>query len=432
MQSTRRNFIKKAATTAAIGVAILKDDAIQRIQAAVTNAGSTPPNDLATNEDFWFQVQQAYDVDRSIINLNNGGVSPAPRTVLDAMRRHIEFTNQLPPRHLWNVLDPQLEPVRERLARTFGCDAEEMAIVRNTSEALETCLFGLDLKRGDEVLATSHDYPRMLNTLRQREKREGIVLKTFNFPTPPKSPDELVSLYKQNITDKTRAILVCHITNLTGQIFPIKAITRLGRERGIPVIVDGAHAFAHFPFKRDDLDCDYYGTSLHKWTSAPIGTGFLYVRKSKIKDLWPMMAAPKERIDNIRKFEEIGTHPTAPYLAIAEALTLYESIGVERKAARLRYLRDRWMKRLDGRKGIVLYTSFDPKQSCCLATVGIVGINPGELTTHLYKNHKILVTPIVHEHISGIRVTPNTYTTVRGVDRFAEAMEKIALHGLPS
>jgi selenocysteine lyase/cysteine desulfurase len=432
MQSTRRNFIKKAATTAAIGVAILKDDAIQRIQAAVTNAGSTPPNDLATNEDFWFQVQQAYDVDRSIINLNNGGVSPAPRTVLDAMRRHIEFTNQLPPRHLWNVLDPQLEPVRERLARTFGCDAEEMAIVRNTSEALETCLFGLDFKRGDEVLATSHDYPRMLNTLRQREKREGIVLKTFNFPTPPKSPDELVSLYKQNITDKTRAILVCHITNLTGQIFPIKAITRLGRERGIPVIVDGAHAFAHFPFKRDDLDCDYYGTSLHKWTSAPIGTGFLYVRKSKIKDLWPMMAAPKERIDNIRKFEEIGTHPTAPYLAIAEALTLYESIGVERKAARLRYLRDRWMKRLDGRTGIVLYTSFDPKQSCCLATVGIEGINPGELTTHLFKKHKILVTPIVHEHISGIRVTPNTYTTVRGVDRFAEAMEKIALHGLPS
>jgi len=432
MRASRRDFMKTAVATAAVGTTILKDDAIQRIEAAVTDAHDASPEALAGNEDFWFQVQQAYNVDRSIINLNNGGVSPAPRTVLDAMRRHIEFTNQLPPRHLWNVLDPQLEPVRERLARAFGCDAEEMAIVRNASEALETCLFGIDLKRGDEVLATSHDYPRMLNTLRQRESREGIVLKTFNIPTPPENPSELVSLYRKNVTEKTKAILVCHITNLTGQIFPVKEIARLGRERDIPVIVDGAHAFAHFPFKRDDLDCDYYGTSLHKWTSAPIGTGFLYVRKSKIKDLWPLMAPPEERKGDIRKFEEIGTHPTAPFLAIAEALTLYDSIGAERKAARLRYLRNRWMKRLEGQKGVVLYTSFDAAQSCCLATVGIEGVDPGELTGHLFSKYRILVTPIVHEHISGIRVTPNTYTTVRGVDRFAEAMEDVAQHGLPS
>jgi len=431
MQSTRRSFIKKAAATAAIGAAILRDDAIGRIQAAVADVGNASANDLADNEDFWFQVQQAYDVDRSIINLNNGGVSPAPRTALDAMRRHVEFTNQLPPRHLWNVLDKQLDPVRERLARAFGCDTEEMAFVRNTSEALETCLFGIDLKRGDEVLATSHDYPRMLNTLRQREQREGIVLKTFNIPTPPKDMGELVSLYRKNLSDRTKAILVCHITNLTGQIFPVKEITQLGRERAIPVIVDGAHAFGHFPFKRDELNCDYYGTSLHKWTSAPIGTGFLYVRKSRIKDLWPMMAAPKERVDDIRKFEEIGTHPTAPYLAVAEALTLYDSIGPQRKAARLRYLRDRWMKRLKDQRGIVLYTSFQPSQSCCLATVGIEGVDPGKLSSHLFEKHRVLVTPIVHEHISGIRVTPNTYSTIREVDRFADAMEKIAGHGLP-
>ena len=432
MPQTRRHFMRTAAGAAAFGYAMLRDNALERVQAAVRDAGDASPSALAGDEDFWFQVQRAYDIDRSIINLNNGGVAPAPRSVLSAMSRHVAFTNQLPPRHLWRVLDPQLETVRERIASLFGCNAEEIALTRNTSESLEICLYGLDLKAGDEVLCTSHDYPRMLNTLKQREQREGIVLRTFNFPTPPGDPSELVRLFEENITPRTKVILCCHITNLTGQIFPIKQIAALARARGIEFVVDGAHAFSHFPFKHADLDCDYYGTSLHKWLSAPIGTGFLFVRRSKIKALWPLMAAPDPKADDIRKFEEIGTHPTAPRLAIAEAINFYEGIGAERKAARLRYLRDRWAKRLMTLKGVTVYTSLDPTQSCGIGTVGIEGIDNGELTGHLFKKHRILVTPIVHEHVAGIRVTPNTYSTLREVDTFCEAMENVVANGLPS
>lgn len=424
MFRTRRQFL---ANTAGVmfACAMLRDDAVERVRAAVADAGDTPPEKLAGNEDFWFQVQRAYDVDRSIINLNNGGVAPAPRSVMDAMRRHLAFTNQLPSRHLWQVLDPQVETVRVRIAKMFGCDPEEIAITRNASEALEICLYGIDLKPGDEVLSTSHDYPRMLNTLKQRELREGIVLKTFDIPTPPARMGELTKLFDKNITSKTKMILVSHITNLTGQIFPIKEIVHMARPRGIEVIVDGAHSFAHFAFTHADLDCDYYGTSLHKWLSAPIGTGFLYVRKSKIKDLWPLMAAPDPKTDDIRKFEEIGTHPTAPRLAIAEALTFYEGIGPKRKEARLRYLRDRWARRLAGQKGVTLFTSFDPHQSCGIGTVGIEGVDNGQLSSHLFKKHRIVVTPITHKDFTGIRVTPNTYTTLHEIDSFCEALEDV-------
>lgn len=417
--------------TVAGAAAFLRDDAIARVQAAVDASGKATPGELAANEDFWFEVQQAYDVDRSLLNLNNGGVAPSPRVVLEAMQRHTEFTNHLPSRHLWEVLDPQVEPVRKRLAAHFGCDAEEIAITRNASESLENCLLGIDLQRGDEVLCTSHDYPRMRQTLMQREKREGVVMKTFPVPTPPEKLSEITRLYEQHITPKTKMILVSHVINITGQILPVKEIVALGRAREIPVIVDGAHSFGHFPFQQADLDCDYFGTSLHKWLSAPIGNGVLYVKKEKIASIWPLMPPPETTApDNIRKFEEIGTHPTAPRLAIAEALMFYEGIGPERKAARLRYLRDRWARRLAEKPKVKLYTSLKPEQSCAIATVGIEGIKASDLTKYLFDKHRILTTPIEHEHINGIRVTPNTYTTLAEVDRFADVMEQIVAKGL--
>jgi selenocysteine lyase/cysteine desulfurase len=243
---------------------------------------------------------------------------------------------------------------------------------------------------------------------------------------------DLVDRFRAAITPKTRVIQVCHITNLTGQIFPVKEICRLGRERGIEVIVDGAHAFAHFPFTLADLDCDYYGTSLHKWLLAPHGTGFLYVRKEKIPKLWPLMAAPPEMNANVRKFEEIGTHPAANHNAIAEALTFHEGIGIERKAARLRYLKDRWARRLEKQKGVRILTSFDPAQSCGLANVSLEGVDPYKLVTHLWDKRRIIVTPIAHEEFKGLRVTPNVYTTLGEVDAFAEEMELVIAKGLPA
>jgi selenocysteine lyase/cysteine desulfurase len=307
-----------------------------------------------------------------------------------------------------------------------------MAITRNASEALEIVQLGMPLERGDEVLTTTQDYPRMLTTWRQRERREGIVLREISFPVPPPSQDELSDRIARAITPKTKVIHVCHITNLTGQIFPIRKIGRLARERGIEVIVDGAHAFAHFPFTRDELDCDYYGTSLHKWLLAPHGTGFLYVRKAKIERLWPLMAAPPEMHGDIRKFEEIGTHPAANHNAIAEALTFHEGLGAERKAARLRYLFQRWAKRLEQKPGVKILTPYDPAQSCGLASVAVEGLDVSKLVAFLWDKHRILVTPIVHKEFSCVRVTPNVYTTLAEVDRFSDVMEDVIRKGLPA
>ena len=385
---------------------------------------------IAMDEDFWRVIQESFTIDRGMINLNNGGVSPSPRVVQEAMRRYLEYSNVAPTITMWRDLEPEIETVRRRLANTFGCDTEEMAITRNASESLEICIMGMDLKPGDEILTTNQDYPRMITSWKQRERRDGIKLKQISFPVPPPSTDDLYQRFEKAITPKTKVILVCHITNLTGQIFPVKRIAQLGRERGIEVIVDGAHAFAHFPFKHSDLDCDYYGTSLHKWLLAPHGTGFLYVRKSKIKGLWPLMAADITQDDNIRKYEEIGTHPAANHNAIAEALTFHEGIGAERKAARLRYLKDRWAERLNGQKDVTIFTPFAPDQSCAIGTIGIEGVDMGKLGSHLWNDYRMIVTPIGHPEFKGLRITPNVYTTLGDIDLFAEAMEKVIKNGL--
>ncbi len=427
---TRRGFMRSAGTAAAMTtLARFSEGGISRILAA-THGVSDSPDAIAKDEAFWREIQQAFTVDRSLINLNNGGVSPSPRVVQEALVRHLAYSNEAPVRTMWQVLEPQIETVRQRLARHFGCDPEELAITRNASESLEICIFGLDLKPGDEVLTTNQDYPRMLNAWRQRERREGIKLNTISFPVPPPSMDDLYSRFERAITPRTRVIHFCHITNLTGQIFPVKRICQLGRERGIEVIVDGAHAFAHFPFKHADLDCDYYGTSLHKWLLAPIGTGLLYVRKAKLKKLWPLMAADAKQDDDIRKFEEIGTHPAANHNAIAEAMTFHEGIGIERKAARLRYLKERWARRLDQNKGVRVLTPYDPQQSCGLALFTIEGMDMRKLTSHLWDKYHIIVTPIDHEEFHGIRVTPNVYTTLDEVDMFCDAVEHAIRTGL--
>jgi selenocysteine lyase/cysteine desulfurase len=427
--ATRRQFLGGIAGGAALA---LRPGTLEAIQSAAGRLAARAAEDVAADEDFWREIQQAFTVDRTLVNLNNGGVSPSPRVVQDAMRRYLEISNQAPVYSMWQLLEPQVESVRKGLAAAFGCDPEEMAITRNASEGLETCILGLDLERGDEILTTNQDYPRMLNTWRQRERRDGVVLRTIPFPVPPPSMDDLLERFRRAITPRTRVILVCHITNLTGQVFPVREICRLGRERGIEVIVDGAHAFAHFPFTRDDLDCDYYATSLHKWLFAPHGTGFLYVRRSKIPKLWPLMAAPKEMDADIRKFEEIGTHPAANHNAIAEALAFQEGIGLPRKAARLRYLRDRWMRRLDGQKGVRIFTSFDPAMSCAIGNVGLEGVEPARLAAHLWDRRRIIVTPIVHEEFQGLRITPNVYTTLADVDAFSQEMERVIRGGLPA
>ncbi|HTS27555.1 MAG TPA: aminotransferase class V-fold PLP-dependent enzyme [Bryobacteraceae bacterium] len=417
----RRNLFQLAAGTA---VAALQDYAIPRVSAAAASVKGRTPEDVAGDEDFWSEVRTAFSVDRNIINLNNGYCSPSPRTVQDAMRRYLEYSDMGPWHTMVNVLEKQVEQVRRQLAAAAGCDPEEMAITRNASESLENAQYGVDLQRGDEVLTTNQDYPRMLTTFQQRERREGIVLKTISFPVPPPSMDDLYQRFEKAVTTKTKLILVCHITNRTGQIFPIKRICQMAHARNIPVIVDGAHAFSHFPFRISDLDCDYYGTSLHKWTYAPVGTGFLYVRKSRIASTWSLMASGTKQAGDIRKFEEIGTHPAANHDAISEALLFNESLGVDRKAARLRYLRDRWANRLAQNPKCSILHSADPAQSCGIGFLAFKGVDTARIQNTLWTKYNILTAMMGHEEYTGLRITPNVYTTLREIDTFSETVER--------
>jgi len=293
MQNSRRTFLKQLGgiTGAAIVANSFFDPRmIKKVEAAAAKIAHLSPTEAATDEDFWFQVQQAFSTTRGIINLNNGGVSPQPKVVQDAFVRYNEFSNEAPARTMWNVLGPRRETIRAKLAELGGCSPEEIAIVRNTTEALETIIFGLDMRRGDEVLTTNQDYPSMMRAWHQREKREGVVVKTVSIPTPPDNVSEITKALEKGITKKTRVIMVSHIIFLTGQITPVFEICDMAHDRGIEVILDAAHSFAHLDFKIPDLSCDYFGTSLHKWLCAPFGTGMLWVKKDKIEKLWPLFA----------------------------------------------------------------------------------------------------------------------------------------------
>jgi isopenicillin-N epimerase len=428
--TSRRTFVKGLAG-AGVTLPVLRHNAFAQLFKANVVAGDRSPEVLADDETYWSTIQSAFDVDRTAINLNNGGISPAPTHVLEAMIRELRFTNELPVENMWKVLEPRMESTRRDLAEDFGCDPEEMAVVRNASEANEIMIFGLDLKRGDEVIVTNQNYPRMITSWQQRARREGIVLKQISFKVPPPSDEYLVEQFRAAITPRTRVIEVTHITNLTGQIMPVRAIVRMARPLGIEVFVDGAHAFNHFPFKRDDLECDYYGTSLHKWTLAPVGAGFLYVRHEKIPQLWSLMGSVEANKANIRKYEEIGTHPQAHFNSVSAAVTFSRGIGIDRKIARFRYLRNRWATPLLAESDRVkILTPLTGERSGAICFVSIDGLEPVKLGGWLWDKYKIVNTPIVHPEFSGIRITPNVYTTLQEIDTFTDALRHAIRGGI--
>ena len=431
---TRRDFISLAGKS--LGLAALSSATVgsllRTVEAATTSVGHLTPQQAAMNEDFWAVIQNSFTVTRGIINLNNGGVSPSPRIVTEALVRYIWQQEDATAYTMWQILEPQSETIRTGLAELFGCDREEIAITRNASESLETLLLGLDLKSGDEVLTTTQDYGRMLTTIRQREQREGIKLSLIKIPIPPKDVNEITAAFEHAITPRTRLIQMAHMVNITGQITPVKAVCEMARARGIETIIDGAHSFAQFEFKQKDLNCDYFGTSLHKWLYAPKGTGMLYVKREKIAKVWPLFAAEEKQKSDIRKFEEVGTHSAAPRLAIGEAMLFHHGIGAKRKEARLRYLSRYWMDKLKGIPKVRFNTSFDPNQMCAIGNVQIEGLDQGKIGSYLFSKHRIFTTPIVHEEFTGLRITPNLYTTLPELDRFCEVMSSIARNGLPA
>jgi isopenicillin-N epimerase len=433
MDVNRRQFLTSAGKS--LGLMALSSATVASLLENVRAVGKAidhlSPVEAASNEDYWAAIQQSFSVTRGIVNLNNGGVSPSPRIVTEAFVRYTWQQEDATAYTMWQILEPQSETIRTGLAEIFGCSPEEIAITRNASESLEILLMGMDLKSGDEILTTTQDYPRMLTTLKQRELREGLKLNLIKVPLAPKDINDIAAAFEKAITPKTKLILISHQINLTGQITPVRKVCEMARARGIETIVDGAHSFAQFDFKRDDLQCDYYGTSLHKWLYAPKGTGMLYVRKEKIPKVWALMASEDKNKNDIRKFEEIGTHSAAMRLAIGEAVLFHNAIGAKRKEERLRYLSRYWMNNLKAIPKAGFNTSFDDTQSCAIANFKIDGIDPVQIGSYLMAKHKIFTTPIVHPEFKGIRITPNVYTTLWELDRFCEVVGDIAKRGLP-
>jgi len=421
----RRDFLRQVIPAGAMGYVGLRTDWLERVVAATGAVADRTPSDVAADENYWREIQQSFTLDRTIINLNNGYTCPSPRVVHEALKRYLDISNQAPIQYMWNLLEPNIETVRRKLAAEAGCDPEELAITRNASEGLQISQLGIDLQPGDEVVTTNQDYGRMLDTWDQRARRDKIKVTKISFPVPTTNLSELTSRIEQAVTPRTKVIHFCHVTNLTGQLFPVREIARMARSRGIQTIVDGAHAFAHFPFKLRDLEMDYYGTSLHKWLLAPVGTGFLYVRRENIEKLWPLTPAAENKSKDIRKFEEVGTHPAANHNAIAEALAFHQGIGVERRAARMRYLTDRWADRLEKHPRVKILTSRQPNQSWGLANISLQGLDMSKAQEALWSKYRIITVAIKHAEYQGLRITPNIYTTLEEIDTFGDAIEDL-------
>lgn len=424
--SNRRGFLKKAGafSASAFFASITQPAWSRNLERALIDAEGIPASDLASEEDFWYYIQQSFTVSPGMINLNNGGVSPAPRTVQEAMKRYYDMSNEAPSYFMWRILDRGREPLRKNLAAVAGADPEEIAINRNSSEGLETIIFGLQLKKGDEVVAAKQDYPNMVNAYKQRETREGIKVNWINLELPSEDEDYLYNQYVSAFTPKTKVVHLTHVINWNGQILPVKRIAREAHKRGIEVVVDGAHSFAHFDFRIPDLECDYFASSLHKWLYAPIGSGMLYVKRDKIKSLYPLFATSENPLkDDIRKFENLGTRPFYIEQAIGKAIEFHEMIGSERKEKRLHYLKNYWMEKLKGLDRVRFNTSLHPKWGCAIGNIAIEGKKPAELDTFLLEEYKVHTVAIEWENIRGVRVTPNVYTTLKNLDVLVEGIK---------
>lgn len=423
--SSRRNFLHKTGLAAA-ALFFAPNSWARSLQNAINDYRDVPPELMASEEEFWYYVQQSYTTSGGISNLNNGGVSPSPKIVQDAMKRYHDMSNEAPSYYMWRILDQGREPLRERLASMASVLPEEIALHRNASEALETIIFGLDLKPGDEIVLAKQDYPNMINAWKQREARDGIKLVWVNLELPSTDNAYLSNAYIEKFTEKTRIVHITHIINWNGQILPVRTIADAAKNKGIEVLVDGAHSFAHFDFTIAQLNCDYFGTSLHKWLCSSIGTGFMYVRKEKIKKLYPLFGADDPYKDDIRKFEALGTRPFFIEQATEKAIDFHQMIGSKRKEERLLYLKNYWIDQIKDLDNLIINSPTEKGYSCAIANIAFKDKKYEDLESFLFDKYKIHTVTITWENIKGVRITPNVYTTLENLDKLAEGIRKFA------
>lgn len=420
---SRRSFLSKAAMLASTSlIPSLKAFSKEELLTLATYKQEKSALELASDEDYWWQIQQAYTVSPQIINLNNGGVSPSPMVVQNAVDRYNKLANEAPSYYMWRIMDQGREPLRENLARFAGVSPEEIAINRNATEAIDTVIMGLPLQRGDEIVMTRYDYPNMLHAWRQRELREGLKINYVELDLPVEDTELIVKKYVEQMTPRTKIVHITHLMNWNGQVIPAKRIADEAHKRGIEVLIDGAHSFAHLEYKIPDLGGDYYGTSLHKWLSAPIGSGMLWMKKEKISKIFPLIPNDKPNSDNIRKFENLGTRPFMIEQAIGQALNFQLAIGNARKEARLRFLKDYWAKEANKMPKIKMNTSLKPEFSGALAHFSVEGLEAGKMEGELFAKFKIHTSPTKWEKLDGVRVTPHVYTSLRDLDRLLEGV----------
>lgn len=382
--------------------------------------------ELASDDDFWMQIRSAYKLKPDYINLENGYYCIQPEEVLEAYIKHVRDINLQGAYYMRTVQYENKKVVTEKLAQVAGCTTDELIITRNTTESLDMIIGGLNWQAGEEAVMAEQDYGAMLDMFSQVSKRYGIVNKIISLPLNPKNDEEIISLYEKAITPKTKLLMICHMVNITGQILPVKKICDMAHKKGVQVMVDGAHAFAHLDFKIPDLNCDYYGASLHKWLSVPLGAGLLYVKKENISKVWPLLAEAEKNEDDIARLNHTGTIPVHTDLAIANAIEFYNKIGAKRKEARLRYLQNYWVKQARVIPNVILNTPEDNNRSCAIANVGIKGMKPSVMAERLLKEFRIYTVAIDGKGVQGCRITPNVYTTTQELDELVKALQKLS------
>ena len=385
-----------------------------------------PHAELAQDEAFWATIRGKYKLTPEYINLENGYYSMQAEPVLEAFIGHVRSINVQASRYMRTRQPDDKLRVRTRLAKMAGVSPDELIITRNTTESLDTVISGYDWKPGDEAVMAAQDYGAMLDMFKLQARRHGIVNRVVSLPLDPQSDDELVQLYASAITPKTRLLMVGHMVNITGHILPVRKIADMAHARGVDVMCDGAHAFGQLAFRIPDLGCDYYGASLHKWLGTPLGAGILYVRQDKIAGLWPIYADESMADTDIRKLNHTGTHPVHTDLGIDDAIDFHESIGAERKEARLRYVQRYWTSRVRDVPNILVNTPTDPKRSCAIANVGVRGMTPADLAKTLFERYKVFTVAIDTANVHGVRVTPQLFTTPKELDVLVRALKELA------
>lgn len=399
---------------------------LQNLDQWVSSKAHITPGKLAQDDEFWFEIRKSYRLKEDYINLENGYYCFLPEETLEHFIQHVREVNYQGSYYMRTVQWENKKKSTEKLAVMAGCSAEELVITRNTTESLDLIIAGIPWQQGDEAVMAEQDYGAMLNQFSLMESRHGITAKRVSLPNHPKNDDEIVDLYASAITDKTRLLMVCHLVNITGQILPIRKICDMAHSKGVEVMVDGAHAFAQLDFKISDLNCDYYGTSLHKWLSVPLGAGLLYVKKGKANNITPLLAEGERDADDITRLNHIGTHPVHTDLTIINSIDFHNKIGTKRKEARLKYLQDYWTSKVRSLPRVNVNTPKEMERHGAIGNVGIEGMEPSELSKRLMAEHKIWTVAIKRVNVEGVRVTPNVYTTTDELDTFVKALKLLS------